>query len=307
MASPPAATSAPAASSSNVSIPHALVVFAADARQADLGWLERAPRPYTVVNKSSDGIPNTGLDASTYLWWLLHNFDALPTWMLFMHLHEYDWHHPFYSQLVSMALDVDALGAGYLNIAHDKHGRMIVYNKIPLRELDKRENWKLREDLLGMSIQTRGDVHSGKVTYAPGAQFWVHKSRVLAHPRGFYERLYGALTDAAHPLLAQPSQYYEGRQLHNFFAEAHWHIIFGEAEALRPAVANYSQIPVLPATSWPSLQRRYACDTPSSWARRRGCTLRGNASIGSTLGERLLVGNLHQRKWHNNESDDSSL
>mmetsp|Transcript_16460 Transcript_16460/g.42228 ORF Transcript_16460/g.42228 Transcript_16460/m.42228 type:complete len:99 (+) Transcript_16460:159-455(+) len=66
-----------------------LVVLAGHSGSSDLKWLAGAPRPYRVVNKSSEGIPNTGLDASTYLWWIVQNFAQLPNWTLFMHLHEY--------------------------------------------------------------------------------------------------------------------------------------------------------------------------------------------------------------------------
>lgn len=111
---------------------HALVIFAVHG-QADTAWLAHAPRPFVLVNKTAEGIPNTGLDASTYLWWIVRNYYRLPSWTLFMHLHEYHWHHPFYSQLLSMAIDVDALppGVGYLNVAHDRHGRMLLYTKSP--------------------------------------------------------------------------------------------------------------------------------------------------------------------------------
>eukprot|EP00322_Chrysochromulina_rotalis_P011920 CAMPEP_0115842224 /NCGR_PEP_ID=MMETSP0287-20121206/7690_1 /TAXON_ID=412157 /ORGANISM="Chrysochromulina rotalis, Strain UIO044" /LENGTH=232 /DNA_ID=CAMNT_0003295887 /DNA_START=546 /DNA_END=1244 /DNA_ORIENTATION=+ len=211
-----------------------------------------------------------------------------------------------------MAIDVDALrsrGVGYLNVAHDRNGRMLLYNKQALRELTRGENQQLREGLLNI----RAPYH-GNVTYAPGAQFWVHRSRILARPRVFYERLYKALTDRSHPLLGRISGHYESRQLHNFFAEAYWHVIFGEREALEVPVFEYEDIPVLSALKWPSLQRRYPCDTPSLWARRHGCTdtmgvrvvshspTVASSSEGSPK-ERLLVGNLRQR----NRYEDAQL
>jgi hypothetical protein len=57
-----------------------------------------------------------------------------------MHNHEYHWHHPRYSQLVSMAIDVEALSLGYLNIAHDRDGALQVYDKGALVELNASEN-----------------------------------------------------------------------------------------------------------------------------------------------------------------------
>ena len=246
---------------------HALVVIAATA-DSDLSWLSRAPRPFAIVDKIRDKIPNTGLDASSYLWWIINNYDMLPTWTCFMHPHEYHWHHPYYSQLVSMALDVDRMGALYLNVAHDREGRMLLYNKKPVKELNSASNQELREELLGLTTP-----FSGNVTYAPGAQFWVHKSRVLSHPRSFYQRLFAGLTDEKHALLSGASRFYQKRPLHVFFAEAHWHTIFGEGEHYVLPRKHYHDLAVLPAASWPSMQRRLPCDTPKIWERRRNCTV----------------------------------
>lgn len=250
---------------------HALVVIAAEA-SSDVGWASLAPRPFEVVNKSRDGVPNTGLDSSSYLWWIIRNYDSLPTWTCFMHPHEYHWHHPYYSQLVSMALDVDSIGAQYLNLAHDREGRMLLYNKQAVRELSREANQRLRIDLLDVTTP-----YTGNVTYSPGAQFWVHRSRIVARPLSFYRRLYSALTDDRHELLSHASWFYDARPLHVFFAEAYWHTIFGEGERYSLPRSHYGELSVLPATEWPSMQRRLPCDTPKIWERRRG--LRGGCTV----------------------------
>ena len=250
---------------------HALVVLAAHG-PSDKSWLARAPRPYVVVNKTTAGIPNTGLDASSYAWWIVQNYRELPSWTLFMHHHEYDWHHPYYSQLVSMAIDVDALaathGLRYLNVAHDRYGRLTLYTKPALRELSRAENQRLCNELLGAYTVD----YTGNVTYAPGAQFWVHRDRILARPLSFYQHLYRALTDDDHPLLSRSSIFYEGRSLHVFFAEAYWHTIFGEGTNLHSVLNNYHELPIVSPLRWPSFQRRLSCDTPHKWALRKGCS-----------------------------------
>ena len=272
--------------------PHALVVLAA-AGPSDSRWLAHAPRPFVVVNKTKEGIPNTGLDASSYAWWIIRNYGNLPTWTLFMHHHEYHWHHPYYSQLLSMAIDIDELdaryGLRYLNVAHDRFGKMLLYTKPALRELTTKENQRLCTELLGAGASAFA--YSGNVTYAPGAQFWVHKERILAHSRSFYERLYRALTDDRHPLLGRSSMFYEARALHVFFAEAYWHAILGEGSHLRPPIATYRSLPFLSAVAWPSLQRRYSCDTPYKWALRQSC--------GPSTDGQLHVGSPRQRSGGN--------
>ena len=66
----------------------------------DVRWLRRASLPYLLINKST--VPNTGLDASTYLWFIVQNYDQLPWFTYFTHAHEYAWHHNAYSQLATM-------------------------------------------------------------------------------------------------------------------------------------------------------------------------------------------------------------
>ena len=118
-------------------------------------WARHSPYPLLVLDKVN--IPNIGFDASTYLWWIIRNYDILPDWCLFMHDHEYHWHHPFYSQLVSMAVDVRAMGHGYLNVAHGKDGMMQVYEKGALLELNVSENEQVAISLPHPSIPIKVD------------------------------------------------------------------------------------------------------------------------------------------------------
>ena len=116
-----------------------LVVLAGHNASTSLSWVPNwAPRPFVALYKQE--IPNTGYDASTYLWWIIQNYHRLPKWTLFLHNHEYHWHHPLYSQLVSMVLDVDTINRGYLNVAHDRNGKPLMYHKGALLELNVSEN-----------------------------------------------------------------------------------------------------------------------------------------------------------------------
>ena len=161
-------------------------------------WLNWSPRPYVLLDKSV--VPNLGLDSSTYLHFILRHYDALPRWLCFLHLHEYHWHHPRYSQLKSMAIDVDALGERYLSLAHDREGKLVAYDKPPLHELNASEHEWLRETLLGLVAPLRT---TQQVRFAPGGQFWVARARILARPRSFYAALYEAVTNPTHPQLGE--------------------------------------------------------------------------------------------------------
>ena len=179
-----------------------LVVLSAGSKEAAYNasnsWLNWSPRPYVLLDKSA--VPNLGLDSSTYLYFILRDYHALPRWLCFLHLHEYHWHHPYYSQLKSMAIDVDVLGERYLSLAHDREGKLVTYDKPPLRELNASEHESLRESLLGLRAPLRPNQH---VRFAPGGQFWVARARILARPRSFYAALYDAVTDPRHPQLGE--------------------------------------------------------------------------------------------------------
>ena len=74
----------------------------------DVGWLARAPIPHVIVDKGGPSNPNVGGDATSYLSWIVANYDTgtIPKWSLFMHAHEFHWHHARYSQLRSMRIDL---------------------------------------------------------------------------------------------------------------------------------------------------------------------------------------------------------
>lgn len=206
----------------------------------DAGWLARAPIRHAVVDKT--WIPNVGGDASSYLAWIVLNYHALPSWCLFLHAHEYHWHHARYSQIRSMRIDVEASGRGFLSVNHVADGSMILFSKDLLAELTNEEHASLRRDLLGLQTP-----YAGRVRHSPCGQFWVRRDRILARPRAFYQRLYDALTDAHHPLLSRraAAEGYPSRMLHVFFIEGYWHYVFGEAEDYMLPYTTYDQMPLM--------------------------------------------------------------
>ena len=207
----------------------------------DVRWLERAPIRHVVVDKS--WIPNVGGDASSYLSFILLNYHALPEWCLFMHAHEYHWHHAQYSALRSMRIDVDATKSGFLSISHATDGQMIWFSKDLLAELSDEEHIKLRRELLGLRTPYRG-----RVQHTPCGMFWVRRDRILARPLKFYQRLYYAMTNSSHALLGRRAsgEGYPSRMLHVFFIEGYWHYIFGEQEDYRLPYTRYDEMPLIP-------------------------------------------------------------
>ena len=207
----------------------------------DVRWLKYSPIVYTVVTKS--WTPNVGGDATSYLSWIILNYHALPKWCIFMHAHQWNWHHARYSSLRSMRIDVDATKRGFLSVNHAADGAMILFSKDLLAELTNAEHTVLRRDILGLEMP-----YTGRVRHTPCGQFWVRRNRILARSRAFYERLYDALTDSHHPLLgrAAAAEGYPERMLHVFFIEGYWHWVFGEAENYALPYQKYDQIPLVP-------------------------------------------------------------
>jgi hypothetical protein len=209
-------------------------------------WLEQSPIPYYLVDKSMAA--SVGLDATSYLWFIITYYHQLPEWLLCMHNHEYHWHHAYNSQLRSMAIDLDAAGVGFLNINHGPSGQMLRFVKDVPAELSWVEHTQLRQELLGLRRP-----YGGVIAHPPCSQFWVRRERVLARPRAFFEELYSALSDAAHPLLSRmaAAEGYPSRPLHQFFAEAYWHVVFGEAEQYSLPFEMHDQIPLIPGLRLP--------------------------------------------------------
>ena len=210
----------------------------------DISWLSNAPIPHVVVDKS--WIANVGGDATSYLAFILLNYHSLPRWCLFMHAHEYHWHHAQYSELRSMRIDVDATGSGFLSVSHATNGAMVWFSKDLLAEISDDEHMSLRRDLLGLRTPYRG-----RVQHTPCGMFWVRRDRILARPLAFYQRLYRAMTNASHPLLSRYAvgEGYPARMLHVFFIEGYWHYIFGEDEDYRPPYTVYDKMPLAPLSA----------------------------------------------------------
>ena len=105
---------------------------------SDVRWLARAPIPYVLIDKTA--VPNVGQDASTYLYYILQNYDRLPEQLLFLHAHEVHWHHARYSELVSMQIRFGESGRHFLNVNHYPSGKMMLYTKDILPDLNRSQH-----------------------------------------------------------------------------------------------------------------------------------------------------------------------
>ena len=59
--------------------------------QKDVSFLDETGIPYTVVTKEE--VPNKGHEATSYLYYIINNYDNLPQNLIFIHDENESWHH----------------------------------------------------------------------------------------------------------------------------------------------------------------------------------------------------------------------
>ena len=221
----------------------AVLVVARHNHNQDVSWLRNASHPVHFIDKGD--VTNLGEEGSSYLSFIVTQYENLPRWVLFMTAHERHWHHALASQACSACIDMAATGLDFLNINHDRSGRMLVLDKPRGQpaELPLAVHARLRRDLLGLHTP-----YDGSQRMPPSAQFWVSRERILARPRAYYQTLLDVLEQSNHPLMAA-SAWYWSRRLWGFFMEAYWHYILGECEFYSLPFLRYRDLPLRQAAS----------------------------------------------------------
>lgn len=239
----------------------------------NIDWVQSSPYDVIVYSKT-EGEPNYVKDgkdteASSYLYHIIQNYDNLRPWTLFIHAHEYHWHHPL-SVLKSMQIDLDSIDerCTFFSINHGNWGidekfdddilkrqilPIMIYKNtsgFTPSELTTEEYCQVMKDLFGEEeYKTIIDKYFPnqqflqEQRYSPSAQFYVHRDRIRARPKSFYEHCYMLLTTPGYILQRPASRKYADRKLGTFFFEANWHYIFGEDYLYTPFYENYQSFP----------------------------------------------------------------
>ena len=239
----------------------------------DIDWVKSSPYDVIVYSKT-EGEPNYVKDgkdteASSYLYHIIKNYDNLRPWTLFIHAHEYHWHHPL-SVLKSMQIDLDSIDerCKFVSINHGNWGidekfdddilqRLIlpimIYqntSRFTPSELTTEEYCQVMKDIFGEEeYKTIIDKYFPnqqflqEQRYSPSAQFYVHRDRIRARPKSFYENCYMLLTTPGYILQRSASRKYADRKVGGYFFEANWHYIFGEDYLYTPFYQNYQYFP----------------------------------------------------------------
>lgn len=227
-------------------------------------WTLKCPFQ-TIIYSKNIGEPNyvhEGKDSETssYFRYIIDHYDNLSEWTLFLHGHETHWHHTN-SVLKSCDIDIqkvfDSKKCKFLSINHDgnpKNPRFMVHKpNVPTpSELSGELYKQVMIDMFGKDEYNAillkhfppNETLLNKQSYPMAAQFYVHKSRIQARPKSFYENCFNMCTDKSYILgiMAKTTQYIE-RTIAPFFFEANWHYIFGEDYLYTSPYMRYNDIP----------------------------------------------------------------
>lgn len=168
----------------------------------DLSWTKNLQYPYIIISRKGlprEKAPNKGNEASSFLEYIIQNYDNLSTYTIFVHGHRTSWHHV---SNIDERLNK--------NLILDKPYYNINQLKLNTHNIGNEEFIQILEKMYKISYNRH---HKHK--YRAGAQFYVHKDLILCNSKESYVTLYNYLMNS------KQSSYYTGR-----YFEYSWHIIF---------------------------------------------------------------------------------
>lgn len=172
----------------------------------NLDWIKHLKYEHTVVSKKGipkETAPNKGNEASSYLEYIINNYNNLSDITIFVHGHRVDWHHvePIDKKINRLVFDMD-----YYNI-----------NDLPLRKIESMSlSYMIESKFMNRVLSTikmKGFLCD--IQYRCSAQFYVSKKSIQSNPIEVYKKLYNLLMET------EESSYWSGRVF-----EYLWHFIF---------------------------------------------------------------------------------
>lgn len=172
----------------------------------NLDWVNNLIYPYTIISRNNikkEVAPNKGNEASSYLEYIIKNYDNLPDICIFVHGHRNDWHH-------KQNIDEKINSLNYCHNYYNINELNIDYLKnYPDALQTLKNNIHIFNNILNISIVVEN------IKYRPCAQFYVSKKNILNNSKEQYIKLYTFL------MTTNISSYWSGR-----FFEYLWHYIF---------------------------------------------------------------------------------
>lgn len=188
------------------------------------------PIRYSVLEKKKH-VPNIANEASTYLYYIIHNYDTLPENMIFIHDENSSWHHEgkVTDNVYGWIEEYEKLGKNYYEF-NSQHTLSVDAVEDTTQNLNRgSENNKAYSDLWNTVFHEYiGEFKNVRPkTGKCCAQFIVSRDAIRKHPREFYEKYYTWLIEktSGEGIGSQDDMYsgfWTGR-----YAEYSWRFIFG--------------------------------------------------------------------------------
>ena len=189
-------------------------------------FLHSIPIKHIVLQKGTE-IPNVANEATSYLHYLIKNYDNLPPNMIFIHDENESWHHTgkISVNVYKWINNYKSLGSTYYEFNNLTNPKIRVVYSDPVKTKVFRMFWKeVLEPYLGDYEAAKPDYHKCC------AQFIVSRKNVRQHPKQLYIDMYDWLikhtNDEGNSYKNDPyCGYFTGR-----YAEWVWAYIFTSVE-----------------------------------------------------------------------------
>jgi hypothetical protein len=171
----------------------------------NLSWLPNIKYKCRIISKyglPKETAPNKGNEASSFLQYIINNYESLDDYTIFVHGHRTAWHH----------VENTDVKINRLEFVHPYYN----INDGGLRSLVSIPEWhRMRYMIPPVTLLFGTFVNLKDVKFRNSAQFYVHKDNILRHSKETYQKLYEYL------MKNNESSYWTGRVF-----EYLWHVIF---------------------------------------------------------------------------------
>ena len=170
-------------------------------------WTKNVKYPVTIISRKGipeDTIPNKGREASSYLEYIIKNYDSLSDYTIFVHGHRSDWHH---RENMDVTINRLKFKFDYFNI---NDCVVCIDTKYHPGE---RKHVLETKDLIETIFDTQIDIDN--FTHKQSAQFYVSRDAIRSRSLGQYTQLYDFIMSRT-----------ESSHADGVMFERYWHFIF---------------------------------------------------------------------------------
>ena len=154
----------------------------------DLEWVKNIKYPYTIISKNgflNEISPNKGYEASSYLQYIIENYDNLSDYTIFLHGHRTSWHC---NENMDEKINKLSFRYKYFNINDN-----VRVEPILMMCNDTNEFIPQCIETIGKIIKK--DIVLNKLIYKQAAQFYVKKENILQLSKETYIELHNFLQE----------------------------------------------------------------------------------------------------------------